>query len=71
MAKRLNNITVEGAYTTSRLCAVLVPRAALKGVLSPSISIEKHCLALEPVVSEGLSGLPPLESCHNSIHKSS
>jgi hypothetical protein len=26
---------------------------------------------LEPVVSEGLSGLPPLESCHNSIHKSS
>jgi hypothetical protein len=26
---------------------------------------------LEPVVLEGLSGLPPLESCHNSIHKSS
>ena len=53
------------------LCAVLVLRAALKGVLSPGISFQKHYLALEPVVSEGLSGLSPLESCHNSIHKSS
>ena len=32
-------------------------------MLSPGISFQKHYLALEPVVSEGLSGLPPLESC--------